>query len=290
MNALFPLAFSALIMIGAMIVSMKRGAVGLIASGIALGAALAALLCGFQAIPALTEKFAGFAMGWKTALGISAVLGFFVYLCFRIVGGWVVKWFFNPDSPFEGLAEGFPGAILAAASTIPLILAFWISCRVVGTAYESAQALYFGQINFPSQAWERPASPVTGWRNGIDAIPMIPVFLDMVDPISRRRSRNATGLVLASMSKDFREFLVEMPQVESELKAHDWEAQSADPDLIRAIERQDIVGLLMAPAIHELAASVRFRKDLAELPLSEILSEYRLAAKPTADSPIVPQR
>ena len=119
-----------------MSLSVKRGVLSLLASGIAVAFAMATFFAGVRFLPDLAFRFAEIEMEWKKAVIISGGAALFVFLIVRIIGGFILKSILGPEGFMHSLVDGAPGGILSLFPSFVIVLFLFTCIRISGTLHE----------------------------------------------------------------------------------------------------------------------------------------------------------
>jgi len=283
MTEQFPLLAALLFVVVAFVYASKRGVIGLLASGAAVGSGTALLLAGFHYLPAFAKTYLDIELTWQFTLGLSACAGGLVFIVSRVVLAFALKPLFNPDSPLHSLVDGAPGGLLSLFPSLVAVFLFFTCVRAAGTVQELNYVDSLAQPGIERMAGKiPPAPPSIQWRNSVESIPFLASLLDATDPFSRRRSRNAAALTIISRSAELRSHLLSDPEFAKLLEAEPWRRLAADPVVGSLIDNRDRIGLVTAPALRDAAASFSDGIDLEKLVLLPALREFVRSLAPVS--------
>lgn len=274
----------------AFISAMRHGVVKLLSSGAAAGASLAILVAGVHLLPTLAKTFLDIELTWKVTAAISVALALVVYTISRIICGMIFKSLFNPDGWFHSLVDGIPGGIISLFPSTVVVFFLFTCIRVAGTLQELNYVDSLAQDAITELGGRIPAYPFSSsWRSGVESIPVVADVLDLCDPFSNRKNRNAAALVLASKSGFLKETLLDHPDT-SKLAALDgWALLASDPTISASIRKLDRVELVINPTLRKAAANPAVAIDLKALNLRPALEEFASSIVPPPSVPPAPQ-
>lgn len=280
----FPLLAALLFVVVAFLYASKRGVISLLASGTAIGVGVALLLAGFHYLPGLAKTYLDIELTWQFTLGLSACVGGLVFIVLRLILAFALKHLFNPDSPLHPLVDGTPGGFLSLFPSLIAVFLFFTCVRAAGTVQELNYIDSLAQPGIELMGGKiPPAPPSIVWRNSVESLPYLAPLLDLTDPFSRRRSRNAVALTIISRSTELRFHLLGDPEVAELLEAEQWKLLAADPVVAKLIETRDRVGLVTAPAVQKAAADFPDGADLEKLILLPALREFTRSLVPVPE-------
>jgi hypothetical protein len=284
MTEYFPVLAAILFVVVAFLYASKRGVIGLLASGTAIGVGLALILAGFHYLPGLAKTYLDIELTWQFTLGLSACVGGLVFIILRLILAFALKHLFNPDSPLHPLVDGTPGGFLSLFPSLIAVFLFFTCVRAAGTVQELNYIDSLAQPGIERMAGKIPPPPPSIlWRNAIESLPYLAPLLDLTDPFSRRRSRNAAALTIISRSAELRSHLLGDPEIAELLEAEQWKLLAADPVVAKVIGTRDRVGLVTAPAIQKAAIDFPDRTDLEKLILLPHLHEFTRSLVPVPE-------
>lgn len=287
-----PLLVAALFAASAFIVSMNRGIVGLLASGLAVALGAGALLLVFSALPTWAWTSLEVALPWRLTLGIGGALGFAIFVVSRLSLGAMLKRLFNPDGPLHRCADGLAGGILSLLPSAIAVFLLFTFVRAAGTVRELNYVAGLAREGVGEMGGRLPDYPrLARWRNAVESLPRLAPLLDATDPFSRREARHAAALVLAQGGPELRAYLRDASTSRALAAEPVWRELVASPDLADSVAALDQIALVTDPAVQAAAAEPARREDLRNLPLQELLEGFLASIPPAPDvgaSPATP--
>ncbi len=267
--------------------AMRNGVVKLLSSGAAAAASLAILVAGVHLLPVLAKTFAGIELTWKVTAVLSAGLAFLVYVICRIICGMIFSRMFNRDGWFHSLVDGIPGGILSLFPSAVVVFFLFTCIRIAGTLQELNYVDSLAQDAISEMGGRIPAYPFSAsWRSGVESIPGVAEVLDLCDPFSNRKNRNAAALVLASRSTYLKVTLLDHPDTMKLMEREGWAVLAADPAISDANRKLDRVGLVLAPALEKATGDPVVGAELKSLNLRPALVEFVKSIVPV--TPVTP--
>jgi hypothetical protein len=284
MNDYFPVLAALLFVLVSFIVAMRKGVVNLLASGLALAAALATLFGIVGSLPSLFATYLDVNPGWKITGGLAAGCALAVFITARIFGGIFIKKLFNPDSPLHRLVDGVPGGILSIGPSLVTLVLFFTCVRAAGTVQELNYLDSLAQPGLDRAGGHFPPPPPSiAWRNALERLPFVADLLDRIDPFSRRAPRHAAAMLIVSGSVELRAYLLGRPATGILLESKRWPALATDPTVAAAREQRDRVALVTAPAMQAAALEADLRPALEALVLLPELKSFADSLVPVAE-------
>lgn len=281
MNDFFPLFIALLFVIVAFVTAMNNGVIKLLSSGLAAAASLAVFFVLIHTLPSFGDALMGIELTWKPLIGIASLAAAVVYVVSRLILGFVFKKIFNHDSPFSELVDGIPGGIISFLPSIVVVFFLFCCVRIAGTVQELNYTATLSQQGIRQLGGRMPNYPFSaGWRNGIESVPLVAPVLDLVDPFSNRSNRNTAALVMAKGSAVFGRFVTNQVETSELIENPEIVALTEVPDVSKALEKQDRVGLVMSNELRKVAASSELKDDLARMDLRQVLEDFVKSLEP----------
>ncbi len=256
-------------------VASSKGVVGILASGLALAAATATLLAGFEFLPGLAKTWLDISTTWRFTLGVAAGAASVVFLASRIVLAFILKRLFNRDGWLHPLCDGTGGGILSLGPSLVTVFLLFTCIRAAGTVQELNYIDSLAREGIRSMGGSIPSYPISAtWRNAIERLPFLAPALDATDPFSRRPARNAAAFVLAHDGVALRNHLVAQPGSGVLMDSPKWQELVADPEVADALAKLDRVALVTSPAVRVAAEDPARRRDLTSVVLEPAIKSF----------------
>ncbi len=283
MTEYLPVLAAILFVVVAFIYASHKGVISLLASGTAIAVGVALLLGGFHFLPGLAKTYLDIELTWRFTLGFSACVGGLVFIVLRLILAFAFKRLFNPDSPLHPLVDGTPGGFLSLFPSLVAVFLFFTCVRAAGTVQELNYIDSLAQPGIELMGGKIPTPPPSiEWRNSVESLPYVASLLDLTDPFSRRRSRNAAALTLIARSAELRAHLFADPELAGLIESGPWALLASDSDVAKLIDARDRVGLVTAPAVQKAAADFPDGADLEKLILLPALREFIRSLAPVS--------
>lgn len=261
--------------------AMKHGVVKILASGVAAALALAAFYAGIHFLPDLAGTFLDLELTWKATVGISAGFAFLAYVISRVIFGFAFKAFFNPDGWFHWCVDGIPGGILSLFPSAVVLLFLFNCIRVAGTVQELNYIDSLSRDGISEMGGRIPPYPLSAtWRDGIESLPFLAPAFDFIDPFSRRSSRNAAALTLASTSNFLKPYLLTRPETANLVEMPVWEQLATAPGVVTAVDKLDRLALVTEPAVEKAASDPAIAPELRQLVLRPAVEAFVASIEP----------
>ncbi len=287
-----PVLVAALFAAASFIVASGRGVVGLLASGLSLALAAAALLLAFSRLPAWVHASLDVVLPWRVSLSVAAALAVVVLIVSRILLGAVLKWLFNPDRPLHRWSEGIAGGLLSLLPSAVTILVFFGMVRAAGTARELHHVAGLAREGVGEMGGLLPDYPKSArWRDAVESLPFVAGLLDAGDPFARRARRHAVALVLAQGGPELRVHFAAHPVAGPTALDPIWGELAAAPEIRPAIDALDYLAIATEPALQAAAGDPARQASLQAFPLRELLESFAssLPPAPRAEDAAAPE-
>ncbi|MEM9015662.1 MAG: hypothetical protein AAGC68_01515 [Verrucomicrobiota bacterium] len=273
MSEYAPIFIAVLIVISLFIWASKFGAVKVLASGVATLVGILVFFIGIHFFPAFAES-ALESYTSKTVLGLAAAVALIAYVITRLLSGWIFKLVLGPDSWLHAFAEGFLGGVLSLFTSVVMIFFLFLCIRISGTVMELNYVASLSRDRIVDETEIPPYPAAAIWRNTIEDLPILPALFDAVDPFSSRAHRNAAALLMVSRSTPIHTYFLGQPETAELAALESISSLSLEPKILRALESQKRIDLLLNPTLQERVDDSSFRGELASLKLQPILEGF----------------
>ncbi len=255
----------------------KNGVLKLLASGGAAALALAAFFSGVNYAPELVEK----EMSATAVFGVSAGLAVLVYFVVLIGLSLVLKPMFGPDSFLHWMVDGIPGGLVSLFPSTVVAVFIFTCVRIAGTVQELNYTATLSQPGIEDLTRRIPKYPFSAnWRNGIESLPAVAPALDSIDPFSNRLNRNTAALTMMHGSFRFVRYLEEQPETANLVNEEGFEKFRSYKNIRKALDKNDRLGLVMNPDLHDVARRTEHSGQLRKLDLKPILVGFGRTIQP----------
>ena len=271
----FSFFFAFLIFIGFFFLSVKKGVLSILSSGLAAASAMAVFFVGVKFVPDLAFQFAEIEIEWKKAVYISGGAALFVFLVVRILGGFALKSMLGPEGFLHSFVDGTSGGILSLFPSFVIVILLFTCIRISGTLHELNYAASLSRDKVDQMAEQIPSYPWTSvWRDSVEDIPFMGPILDSFDPFSNRVNRNAGAFAIMNQSSLIRSHLLSQPDSAKLAASEKIIKVNQDPGVHEALKDHDRIKLVFTPAIREIAKDPELRPLLERVQLQPILKGY----------------
>ncbi len=258
------------------IYAMKMGIVRILASSIAVAIGAGVFFAVINYGPSSLDEMIGVELSWEFLFSAAGIFGVIAYFISWAIGGFVIKFLFNPDSFLHPLVDGFPGGIISLFPSLVMAFVIFTGTRITGTLFELNYAASIAQPSIVDADLDKLPSPskFTVWRNTIEKIPLVADWLDKIDPFSCRANRNFGLVSLFSANQPAREFSEGSSQMATIL------SNSRVLDLINSdnmttqMMLRDKVGLVLGKEALEIASLPDLKPRLKVLKLDRHVEEF----------------
>lgn len=211
-------------------------------------------------------------------LALAFLGGLFIYLIVRALVKALLDNLFEPDGALQWFSDGYGGALLSLIPSLLTIAVIAGGLRIGGTLSELRRYEFLATPNRHVATGRYPDQPLaTGWRNGMEDLPMISTTLDSFGLFGKPAERQLVGLLIITKKPALKSHLEENLESKPIFESEAFQSLVENEEVQALNQAGDRLALLQDAEVQTAAADAELGPRLEELELSRLVDAFLLS-------------